>query len=279
MRGAKRPLVNTAPLTPEQASSAILRAPGYELFIIVVTVLSLINWIFLILPIQYGIDIRGLLIFMEPILTVILLVDFSIRLRHARPRRWHYMNHGGGWFDLLGSLPMGRLLRLFRLWRVSEAFREYGAANVVGWFVANRARGTLFLVFAFMLIVLEGGGILVLHFEAGAPGSNIETGGEALWWGVVTITTVGYGDLYPVTAGGQVTATVMIFAGVALVGIFTAWAAAVFMAPAKGGTSAPLADPLTAKPPHPTHGLIADLRARIDELEHSLHHEQQKKGS
>lgn len=267
--------MNTSPLTPEQAQSAILRAPGYELFIIVVTVLSLVNWFFLILPIDYGIDIRGLLIFMEPILTAILLIDFGIRLHRSTPRRWHYMNHGGGWFDLLGSLPYGRLLRLFRLWRVSQAFRQYGTRNVLRWFVRNRARGTLFLVFSLLLVVLEVGGILVLHFEAGAPGANIETGGEALWWGVVTITTVGYGDYYPVTAGGQITATIMIFSGVALVGIFTAWAAAVFMAPPPADSK--LVEPATdtaagdAAPDHAPERLIHDLRDRIDELEQALH--------
>ena len=267
--------MSTTPLTPEQAQSAILRAPGYELFIIVATVLSLINWIFLILPIDYGIDIHGLLLFMEPILTFILLIDFTIRLHRAKPRRWHYMNHGGGWFDLLGSLPYGRLLRLFRLWRVSQAFQQYGTKNVIRWFVLNRAKGTLFLVLSLLLIVLEGGGILVLHFEAGAPGANIETGGEALWWGVVTITTVGYGDYYPVTPGGQITATVMIFAGVALVGIFTAWAAAVFMAPPPPDaklvpTGADPADPKWDAKNAPER-LIHDLRGRIDDLEQALH--------
>lgn len=268
--------MKTQPLTPEQVKSAILRAPGYELFIIVVTVISLVNWIFLILPIDYGLDIRGLLVFMEPILTAILLMDFGIRLHWSRPHRWHYMNRGGGWFDLLGSLPYGRLLRLFRLWRVSQAFRQYGTKNVLRWFVLNRAKGTLFLVFSFLLIVLEVGGIVVLHFEAGAPGANIETGGEALWWGVVTITTVGYGDYYPVTPGGQVTATVMIFAGVALVGIFTAWAAAVFMAPPPPGSKLPtpvgdVGKTATADVPTPER-LIADLRGRIDDLEDLLRH-------
>jgi voltage-gated potassium channel len=273
--------VKTESLTPEQAKSAILRAPGYELFIIVVTVVSLINWVFLMLPIDYGLDIRGLLLFMEPILTAILLIDFGIRLHRSKPRRWHYMNHDGGWFDFLGSLPYGHLLRLFRLWRASQAFQEYGAKNVIRWFVLNRAKGTLFLVFSLLIIVLEGGGILVLHFEAGAPGSNIETGGEALWWGVVTITTVGYGDLYPVTAGGQVTATIMIFAGVALVGIFTAWAASVFMAPPPPGAKLvpPGTDPADPRwdAMNAPERLLHDMRSRIDELEDALRHEREAK--
>ena len=255
--------------------------PGYDVFIIVVTVLSIINWVFLLIPANLGSDTRSLLIFMEPIFLVILLLDFSLRLRLAKGARWHYMNHGGGWFDLLGSLPYGRILRLFRLVRVLQAFHHYGWKDTVKWFVVNRAQGTLFLVMAFLLIVLEGGGLLVLYFEAGAPGSNIETGGEALWWGVVTITTVGYGDYYPVTAGGQVVATIMIFSGVALVAIFTAWVASSFLTPASSSqdTDAP-----TPEIEHPTPRvramegndpgtIIRDLRDRIDALEQALLHE------
>ena len=254
--------------------------PGYDVFIIVVTVLSIINWVFLLIPANLGSDTRSLLIFMEPIFIVILLLDFALRLRLAKGARWHYMNHGGGWFDLLGSLPYGRILRLFRLIRVLQAFHHYGWKATVKWFVANRAQGTLFLVMGFLLIVLEGGGLLVLYFEAGAPGSNIETGGEALWWGVVTITTVGYGDFYPVTAGGQVVATIMIFSGVALIAIFTAWVASSFLNPSSSSqqTDTPTPEVENATPRmHAMEGndpgaIIRDLRDRIDALERALLH-------
>jgi voltage-gated potassium channel len=254
--------------------------PGYDLFIIVVTVVSIVNWIFLILPMNLGADTRGLLIFMEPILTAILLIDFGLRFHRAGSQRWEYMIRGGGWLDLLGSLPYGRVLRLFRLVRVLQAFHTYGWRNTVQWFIVNRAKGTLFMVFAFLLIVLEGGGLIVLYFEAGAKGANIETGGEALWWGVVTITTVGYGDYYPVTPGGEVVASIMIFAGVALIAIFTAWVASTFLAPA-GSQAARDARATTDDSPADTspapaavqpaaadpEGLIRDLRARLDQLE------------
>ena len=252
--------------------------PGYDLFIIVVTVLSVVNWVFLILPMNLGNDTRSLLIFMEPIFTAILLIDFGTRLRQAKGYRWHYMVRGGGWLDLLGSLPYGRVLRLFRLVRILQAFHHFGWRKTIAWFVANRAQGTLFLVFAFLLLILEGGGLLVLYFEAGAKGANIETGGQALWWGVVTVTTVGYGDYYPVTPGGEVVATIMIFAGVALISIFTAWVASTFLAPA-GSQAARDAQAAGANDDHdagetaaaPAPGdaeaIIGDLRARLDQLE------------
>ena len=269
--------------------------PGYDVFIIIVTTLSIVNWVLLIMPFSDPRDIRGLLLFMEPIFTVILLGDFVFRLRIAgKGNRWHYMNRLGGWLDLLGSLPYGRVLRLFRLIRVLQGFREFGFRQTIKWFVANRAQGTFFLVLGFLIIVLEVGGLLVLWFEAGAKGSNIETGGEALWWGVVTITTVGYGDYYPVTGGGQVVATIMIFSGVALISIFTAWVASTFLTPSSStsttpppGDSGSTTTMTTATTPAPSaaaasagtpatsaagdsqdpSAIIADLRTRLDQLE------------
>ncbi len=273
------------PQTPTTASPAAQQRavlgsikPGYDVFIIVVTLLSIVNWILIVLPLGNPHDIRGLLIFMEPIFTVILLGDFAYRLRLAKGARWHYMNRGGGWLDLLGSLPYGRLLRLFRLLRVLQGFKQFGWRASIQWFVANRAQGTFFLVLAFLTIVLEVGGILVLWFESGVPGANIETGGEALWWGVVTITTVGYGDYYPVTAGGEVVATIMIFSGVALISIFTAWVASTFLAsPSEGDGAGSATGDATAGGQGPTRAtghpdtdpaaLIAELRSRLDDLE------------
>ena len=258
--------------------------PGYDVFIVIVTVLSITNWILLMISVPGESKVTGLLIFMEPIFTVILLADFGYRLKLAKGQRWKYMNRGGGWLDLLGSLPYGRLLRLFRLYRVLQGFREFGWRNTIRWFVAHRANGTLFLVLGLLIIVLEFGGLAVLWFEADAPGANIRTGGEALWWGVVTVTTVGYGDYYPVTPGGEVVATIMIFAGVAIIAIFTAWVASTFLNPSSGSSSAsgdsgaPAPAPSDQAPGgvqggehhDDAHALIHDLRARLDRLEAAI---------
>lgn len=258
--------------------------PGYDVFIVIVTMLSIINWVLLMISIPGESNVTGLLIFMEPIFTAILLADFAYRLKLAKGQRWKYMNRGGGWLDLIGSLPYGRLLRLFRLYRVLQGFREFGWRNTIRWFVAHRANGTLFLVLGLLIIVLEFGGLAVLWFEANAPGSNIRTGGEALWWGVVTVTTVGYGDYYPVTPGGEVVATIMIFAGVAIIAIFTAWVASTFLNPSSGSTSASGssdASSASASEASPgearggghhddAHAIIHDLRERLDRLEAAI---------
>jgi voltage-gated potassium channel len=288
---AKDPL--SARARDDVAAQMVLRGsikPGYDIFIVIVTVLSIVNWILLMLALPGESNVKGLLIFMEPIFTVILLSDFVYRLKLAKGQRWHYMNRGGGWLDLLGSLPYGRLLRLFRLYRVIQGFNEFGWKRTIRWFVAHRANGTLFMVLGLLIIVLEFGGMAVLWFEADAPGANIRTGGEALWWGVVTVTTVGYGDYYPVTPGGEVVATIMIFAGVAIIAIFTAWVASTFLSspaspPSSSSSStpteAPSGQPGTASgtgqgtgsgpTAHAHHddvaALIHDLRERLDTLE------------
>ena len=80
------------------------------------------------------------------------------------------------------------------------------------------AAGTLFL-----------GAWLVLLFEENAKGSNIHSYPEALWWAIVTVTTVGYGDRYPVSAGGRAVAVVLMLVGIGLIGVLTATVASVFV--------------------------------------------------
>lgn len=66
-------------------------------------------------------------------------------------------------------------------------------------------------------------------FQAHAKGSNIQSYGDALWWAVVTVTTVGYGDRYPVTPAGRGIAVVLMLVGIGLVGVITASVASFFV--------------------------------------------------
>ena len=73
------------------------------------------------------------------------------------------------------------------------------------------------------------GAWLVLLFEEKTRAGNIHTYPDALWWAIVTVTTVGYGDRYPVSEGGRVVAAVLMLVGIGLIGVLTATVASVFI--------------------------------------------------
>jgi voltage-gated potassium channel len=88
---------------------------------------------------------------------------------------------------------------------------------------------SLFRVLIAACATLVFGAWLVLLFEENTPGSNIHSYPDALWWAIVTVTTVGYGDRFPITAGGRVVAAILMLVGIGLIGTLTATVASVFI--------------------------------------------------
>ncbi len=170
-----------------------------------------------------------LLKFIDNVICLIFFVDFTFRFFKADNKlkfmRW-------GWIDLISSIPMinyfraGRLLRLIRLLRIVRAFRS--SRMLLHHIFKNKAKGTFTTVsiFAVMLIIFSS--IAILQVENTKEG-NIKTAEDALWWAYVTITTVGYGDKFPVTTEGRIIAVVLMTAGVGLFGTFTAYASSLFV--------------------------------------------------
>lgn len=213
---------------------------SYELFIGALSVLSILNLVLLVLPISG--QVKQLIFIVDAALTVIFLSDFTVRLVSA-PAKSRYFFRGGGWLDLIGSLPTLRIFRLFRVLRVGRLLRRYGLRKVLREIVANPAEGGLALAAFFAIVTMEFGCMLVLGVEHKAPGANILTGPEALWWGIVTITTVGYGDYYPVTYPGQVVGSITMLIGIALIGTFTGYLANTFLSPRSAASPSDDDDP------------------------------------
>ena len=107
-----------------------------------------------------------------------------------------------------------KILRVFRLVRVFRLLRAHGARTIVRGLLENRAGSALLSLLLMGILVLEVGSLEMLNIEQYAPGANITTGSDALWYVIVTISTVGYGDRYPVTNGGRFFGAVIIIIGV-----------------------------------------------------------------
>lgn len=137
-----------------------------------------------------------------------------------------------GWIDLIASIPTftyfraGRALRLIRLLRIIRAFRT--TKHFVNHIFRNKAQGTFTAVaiLAILLIIFSSIGILQVEVD---PNSNIKTAEDALWWAYATITTVGYGDRFPVTTEGRLIGIVLMTAGVGLFGTFSGYVASWFV--------------------------------------------------
>lgn len=179
-------------------------------------------------------ETERVLTFVDNIICIFFLIDFFVRLRRAE-NKWKFMRWG--WIDLISSIPeveflrVGRALRLIRILRILRAFRSI--RHIVQHIYKNRSQGALTTVgvLAFILIIFSS--ISILQFEADAPDSNIKTAEDALWWSYVTITTIGYGDKYPVTTEGRLVAVILMTAGVGLFGTFTAFVSSWLLADRK----------------------------------------------
>jgi voltage-gated potassium channel len=143
-------------------------------------------------------------------------LDFAIRLWLAEQRASYARSH---WYDVaLVLVPMLRPLRLLRLLALARVLNRSATGSLVGK-VSTYAAGV-----AVMSVGL--GSLAVLDAEQDARGANITAFGDALWWASTTVTTVGYGDHFPVTTEGRLVAVALMIVGIGLVGAVTASVAA-----------------------------------------------------
>ena len=164
------------------------------------------------------------------VICVIFFIDFLHRFFTAKSKL-KYMKWG--WIDLISSIPVmdvflaGRMFRVIQLLRVLRAFRSIRI--IFEYFFKNKIKGAFTSAALVGILMVIFCAIGILGVERDAPGGNIKTAEDALWWSFVTITTVGYGDLYPVTTAGRIIAAGLMTVGVALFGTFTAYVASWFV--------------------------------------------------
>ena len=202
---------------------------GYEGFVVAVVLLSIVNSILYFT--LSGLEQRHVVLIVDLCIAIFLFADAFYRLFAAHNKR-RFLFQYQGWLYFAGSLPAPflRLLRLLPVLMMARRLRrsDYTAMGKV--VVERRAQSTLLFVILGGIVVLEVGAVLMLGAEARVLQANIRTASDALWWGVVTIATVGYGDKYPVTNQGRIIGVITIVAGVALFGAVTSFLAQWFIA-------------------------------------------------
>jgi voltage-gated potassium channel len=209
--------------------SAANKLTTYDLAIGLLAIFSLVILVLLIfVPLQPSTE--DVLNTLENLLCVVFLFDFLRSLFRA-PKKWSYFLRGGGWLDLLGSLPFSKfaVFRVARLFRVVRVMRTLKGNDFRRMLTQRLAQSTLLFTFVVALILIISDSAFVLYVEKGAPHANITTYPIAIWWAFVTITTVGYGDYYPVTTLGRTGAIILMFFGLGIIGVLSSYLATTFI--------------------------------------------------
>lgn len=141
--------------------------------------------------------------------------EFAVRIIRSSDK-WAFLRRN--WFDLVALIPINSTFRLARLIRVVRLVRIMKASPLL-WNIINSYQIRMMLVFATVVMLWSSTGI---YFLERGVNDSIQGFGDALWWSIVTTTTVGYGDISPVSFGGRIIAAFLMLTGIGMIGTVTA---------------------------------------------------------
>ena len=218
------------PLEPESVDVGS-RSVGYQAFVLALSLVAIAIMgtvaVFDVSP-----QVLSILECADFVVCVVFLVDFVISFIYS-PNKVRYMATWG-WLDLVSSLPAldiarwGRAARVFRILRVLRAMRATRIMAELA--IRHRARNAALAGILLLILIMFASSLAVLHFED-VEGGNIRTAHDAMWWAATTISTVGYGDFYPITWEGRLIAVVLMITGVGSFGAIAGGVASWFMQP------------------------------------------------
>jgi voltage-gated potassium channel len=205
----------------------------YLIFILVLSILAIIA---LGIETVFTLDQSTMQIlgFADTAVCIVFFMDFLIQSSRTENKAKYFFTWG--WIDLLSSIPMleflrwGRAVRIIRIFRVIRGLKS--AKLITKAILEKRSQSTALAIILVFLVLISISSISVLHFESTA-GGNIKTAGDAVWWAVASITTVGYGDKYPITTEGRILAAFLMTAGVGLFGTISGLVASALIVPSK----------------------------------------------
>ena len=203
----------------------------YLLFTLILSIIAISAIAFEVL-LRPSESVLQILMYADLVICLLFFIDFIVQLMQAEDRKRYLWTWG--WLDLLSSVPaieifrIGRVGRIVRILRVLRAVRS--ARMLAAAILERRAQSAVLATVLMTIILVTVGAVSVLNFED-SPETNIRTPEDAVWWAVATLTTVGYGDRYPVTSEGRFVGIVLMIAGVGFIGTLSGAAASWFLAP------------------------------------------------
>lgn len=148
-------------------------------------------------------------------LCIYFLYDFLKQL-FSEEKKWRYF-YTVGWLDLISSIPAITQFRILRFFRIIRVIKMIRSIKSLLQFISQNKRESLFGFIVFLVVVsIVLTSTAVLYFEKDV--GNIKTAEDTLWWTFITVTTVGYGDYYPVTGFGKICASLLIATGIGFFG-------------------------------------------------------------
>ncbi|WP_144212806.1 ion transporter [Shewanella donghaensis] len=204
---------------------------GPSPFELAMMVLSLFSVLLVIILTFSKVDeeTRRLLLFIDTSICLLFMSRFFYELFKAPNKKFYLKHH---WIDFVASIPAIEALRIARVFQILRVIRLIRSTRTLLLPLLRQSKQTTLagLLMA-MVLILSTASVIILLVEAGAEGANIQTAEQAIWWALVTISTVGYGDYYPVSTVGHIIGAIVIVSGVSFFGVISGYMASVFVAP------------------------------------------------
>lgn len=208
------------------------KPPDLNRFDLVILVLSVVVLVALGAEIMLDLtkETQRILFWVDFAICMVFMGDFFVRLFKAESKK-EFLKWG--WIDFIASIPVieplrwARVVRLLRILRILRAFRS--SKTLISYVFHRKSQSALSIGMLTGVLALFTGSVLILEVESVSPYANITNAADAIWWSLVTVTTVGYGDFYPVTTEGRIIATGLMMVGIGLFGTLSGAMASILL--------------------------------------------------